>query len=110
MKTRFRRAVLVLTLLVAGIAGAASLDELRSNGVVGERFDGLAVVRAEAPSADVTSLVERVNAERRAIYGKRASETKAEAGQVGRVYAKEIFERAPKGTWFLQEDGRWVQK
>lgn len=107
-----RRATLALVLLLtaAGVAAATPLDELRAEGVVGERFDGLVVVRAEKSSPDVKTLVERVNAERRAIYERRAAETKAEPAQVGRVYAKEIFEKAPRGTWFLQEDGQWLQK
>jgi len=101
---------LLLVLAAAGAALAKPLDELRSEGVVGERFDGLAVARAEHPPEDVVSLLERVNAERGAIYARRAAETDADPAQVGRVYAKEIFERAPKGTWFLQENGTWLRK
>lgn len=112
MSERPRRIVLVVMLLfaAAGLALAKPLDELRAEGVVGERFDGLVVARTEKPAAEVTSLVERVNAERRAIYARRAAETNADPAQVGRVYAKEIFERAPKDTWFLQEDGTWLRK
>ena len=89
---------------------AASLDELRSAGVVGERYDGLAMVRDAGASAQVRSLVDNVNAQRRQIYAKRAAEQGVPADQVGRVYAQEIFRNAPRGTWFLGEDGRWTQK
>jgi hypothetical protein len=30
--------------------------------------------------------------------------------EVGKVYALEISTKAPAGTWFLGEDGNWVQK
>lgn len=90
--------------------GAASLDELRGAGVVGERFDGFAVVRDAGASAQIRAQVDKVNAQRRQIYAKRASEQGVPAGQVGRVYAQEIFRSAPKGTWFLGEDGRWTEK
>lgn len=91
-------------------AAAQSLDELRASGVVGERYDGLAVVRDAGASAQVRSLVAGVNAKRRQIYAKRAAEQSVPADQVGRVYAEEIFRNAPPGTWFLGEDGRWVKK
>lgn len=91
-------------------AGAAqSLDALRAGGVVGERYDGYAVVRGNA-SAEVRALVERVNAERRRIYQKRAAEQGAPADQVGRVYARTILQNAPPGTWFMDANGNWIRK
>ena len=91
-------------------AAAATLDELRSAGVVGERYDGLAVVRDTGASAQIRAQVDDVNAQRRRIYAKRASEQGVPADQVGRVYAQEIFRSAPSGTWFLGEDGNWTRK
>lgn len=111
-----RRVLSVLTLfLFAGMiaatpAMAQSLDALRKSGVVGERYDGyLALRQANAPT-DVRSFVAQVNAKRKKIYAERAKQQNVPADQVGRVYAKEIFQSAPKGTWFLGADGRWVQK
>lgn len=91
-------------------AAAAPIDDLRKSGVVGEQYDGFAVVREASASAQVRALVDRVNAQRRQIYAKRAAEQGVPAGQVGRVYAQEIFRNAPAGTWFLGEDGRWTKK
>jgi len=87
-------------------AFAASLDDLRASGAVGERYDGLAVAR----DASVKKQVEAINAKRLQIYQDKAAAEGVPAGQVGRVYAKEIVSKAPKGTWFLKEDGSWVQK
>lgn len=92
--------------VLAGAAGAQSLDALRASGAVGERYDGYAVARD--PSA--AGLVSSVNAERRRIYEQRAAQQKAPPDQVGRVYAREIFQNAPAGTYFLDEAGRWVRK
>lgn len=106
--------VLAVSLLTAALgalpAAAQSLDKLRSSGVVGERYDGLAVVRDAGASSQVRATVADVNAKRRRIYAKRAAEQGVPAAQVGRVYAQEIFRKAPKGTWFLGEDGRWTKK
>lgn len=114
--THRRRLLALLALSLPAVAlgappaAAQSLDELRSSGVVGERYDGLAVVRDAGASPQVRAQVADVNAQRRKIYAQRAAEQGAPADQVGRVYAQEIFRNAPRGTWFLGEDGRWVQK
>lgn len=111
-----RRILTVLTLfLLAGIfaappAIAQSLDALRKSGVVGERYDGYLVLRQANAPADVRSLVTQVNAKRKKIYEERAKQQNVPADQVGQVYAKEIFQSAPSGTWFLGADGRWVKK
>ncbi|MDH3231818.1 MAG: YdbL family protein [Alphaproteobacteria bacterium] len=111
-----RRFLTLLTVFLFAVtlgalpAAAASLDELRSAGVVGERYDGLAVVRDTGASAQIRAQVDEVNAQRRQIYAKRASEQGVPADQVGRVYAQEIVRNAPRGTWFLGEDGNWTKK
>jgi len=97
-------ALAVLT--VPPLASAASLDDLRASGAVGERYDGLAVARDAAAAKQV----EEINAKRLKIYREKAAAEGVSADQVGRVYAKEIVGKATKGTWFLREDGSWVQK
>lgn len=102
-----RRLLLALLLCLGGFGAAAqSLDALRASGAVGERYDGYAVAR-EASAAGVVS---QVNAQRRQIYEQRAAQQKAPVEQVGRVYAGEIFQKAPAGTWFLDATGKWVRK
>jgi len=107
--TLFAAALFAVT-LNAHPALAQSLNKLRSAGVVGEKFNGLAVVRDAGASAQIRKTVEDVNKKRRQIYAKRAAEQGVPADQVGRVYAKQIFQKAPKGTWFQGENGRWTQK
>ena len=107
-----RKALLSLTVLTclplfAGTpASADQLDDLRRSGAVGEAFDGFA--RARDGSAQ--SFVATLNAQRRDIYVKRAKAENVTVEQVGRVYAVEIFKKAPSGTWFLNENGKWTQK
>lgn len=107
---RLLAAVLLALSVAAGAAQAQSLDELRASGVVGERYDGYVVLRDTGASEKVKALVEEVNAKRRGIYEKRAAEQGVPVGQVGRVYAQQIFEQAGEGTWFLDEAGKWVRK
>ena len=109
-----RRFVLaaVVALMIGAVTGAPavaqSFQDLRATGAVGEAFDGYARVRSTG--GDAQSLVDATNAQRRAIYQKRAQEQGISDDQVGRVYAKAIFDKAPAGGWFLLESGKWVQK
>ena len=85
------------------------LDAPRVAGTVGERFDGYAAVRGQAPP-EIGQLVSQVNAERRAVYAARAATDKVSVDAVGRIYAAEIMKSAPPKTWFLSEAGQWSQK
>lgn len=96
-----------LAFIGATPAWAQSLESLRASGALGERYDGLVAVRQA--SADASRIAGEVNAQRQALYKKRAAEQGVGWEQVGRVYAQQIFTQSPKGTWFLTEQG-WVQK
>ncbi len=117
MQTAYRRrfigtlfAAAMAIMLGALPAAGQTLDELRSSGVVGERYDGLLVVRDTGASAKIRAIVADINGKRQQIYEQRAKEQGVPADQVGRVYAQEIFQQAPAGTWFLGADGRWTRK
>lgn len=85
------------------------LDAPRAQGLVGERFDGYAVVRGNAP-ANIVALVQQTNAERKALYTREAQSAKAPVEAIGKIYAAEIVKSAPAKTWFLSESGTWTQK
>ena len=100
--------LLILGLLgpfAAAPAAAQSLDDLRASGAVGERYDGYAVARD--PGAK--SLVQKVNRKRQKIYEERAAAQGTTSAQVGALYAPQIMRKAPRGTWFLEENGKWRQ-
>ncbi len=103
-------AVILAVTMAAGPAWAQSLDDLRASGVVGERFDGFAELRGAGASPQARSLVKQVTKKRRQIYTKDAAQQGVPIGQVGRVYVKQIMQKAPKGTWFLGESKRWTRK
>jgi uncharacterized protein YdbL (DUF1318 family) len=102
----FVAAVLALALVAATPAFAQSLDQLRASGAVGERYDGY----AQALDSSARAFVDQVNAKRRKIYAEDAAQTGASTEQVGRVFAQQIFSKAPPGTRFLQENGAWITK
>lgn len=92
--------------LLAGPAAAQSLDELRAAGKIGERYDGLAVARDPA----LADMVKDINAKRREIYAQQAQKQGVSVEQVGMVYASELLEKLPAGTWFLTPDNEWRRK
>ena len=110
MRSLMNRFALLLVLLVGPLtalpAAAGQLDELLASGALGERYDGF--VEARDPSVAATA--QAINDKRRAVYEQRATETGQTVDVVGRIYAGEIWDRADPGTWFLAEDGSWVQK
>jgi len=87
-------------------AWAQTADQLRASGQAGERWDGF----MEARDASVAGAVSTINAERRQVYERRAAQENVPASEVGKVYAKQIFEKAAPGTWFKTAQGDWVQK
>jgi len=100
--------------LVAGASvpasGQASLDELRAQGVIAERYDGLVEIRADNPPPGAKQLVEETNAKRREIYRKRAESQDVSQEAVAKVYAEQIVQRAPDGTYFKKPDGSYIRK
>jgi uncharacterized protein YdbL (DUF1318 family) len=100
-------AVLLALSLSVTAASAQSLESLRASGALAERYDGFVAVRQASPEAN--RIASAVNAQRQALYKQRAAEQGVSSDQVGRVYAQQLFAQAPKGTWFLTEQG-WVQK
>lgn len=102
-------AVFALVAFAAAPVLADALDDYRSRGFITERYDGLVQVRGDAPPG-ARALVAEVNEKRAAIYAKRAKAQGVPAEEVGKIYAKEIFNDAPAGSWFLQADGKYIKK
>ena len=109
-----RRLMVAFAMLLAvngtAWAEARALDAPRAAGTVGERYDGYAELRDQSQAATLGPLVAEANAARRKVYLDQAAQNKMTADQVGRIFAPQILQGAPAGTWFHQESGAWVQK
>lgn len=91
-------------------AADARLDSYRASGVIAERFDGYVEIRDSGAPADARALVDEVNAKRRALYARRAQESNVPVEEVGKVFATQIVNSAPPGTYFRQQGGGYVRK
>jgi len=104
----------VLLLAAAGLPGFATaetrlLDAPRAAGLVGERFDGYAVAHGSV-TPDIAALIDKVNKERHDVYAARAASENVPIDAIGKIYAAQIMQSAPAGTWFLSESGQWTKK
>ncbi len=110
---KFSLAVCVSAVLLLGgnaYAEDRPLDAPRAQGLIGERYDGYALVHDAQASAEIRALVAKTNAERRKVYAAQATSTGAPVAEVGKVYGLQILHKAPAGTWLQSADGRWTQK
>jgi uncharacterized protein len=96
--------------LLSWQAAAQSLNDARAQGLLGERPDGY--VGAVQPTLPVwaSTLMKSVNEQRKAKFAElaEANGTSIEAVQV--VAGEKLIEKLPVGAWFMDADGRWVQK
>jgi uncharacterized protein len=111
MKLMLRIGAMLLLLCLSALPAAAqSLDEAKAAGQVGERIDGyVGVVDANAPGA-VRTLVDKVNAERKAKYAEVAAERGIPVQAVAQIAGEKLIERAPRGQYVLGANGKWRQK
>lgn len=90
---------------------ATRIERLKADGVVGETFDGfIASVRGKADD-DVEQVIAQENRDRRALYDQVAgSIEKADAAQVARQMAREMYEHLPAGHFYKSKEGAWERK
>lgn len=108
--TAFLLAALLVAMPAGNVARADALDDARAQGLVGERYDGYLAIHDRAASASTRKLVEDINAKRRKLYSDVAARQGASVDAVGRIYAAQIIQKVPPGTWILQQNGHWVRK
>jgi uncharacterized protein YdbL (DUF1318 family) len=94
--------------LTAG-AFAMDLDAAKSQGLVGERPDGYLGAVA-AGRADIQSLVNDINARRRAQYQEIAKRNGTSLTAVEQVVGQKLISRAASGEYVMTPGGQWVRK
>lgn len=87
--------IFILALTFANVAAAADLGAAKASGQVCEQTDGY--LRANAGSAgDVQEMVGNINAKRKAEYEKIAKKNKVGVGQVAKLTAEKVINKAPQ--------------
>jgi hypothetical protein len=104
-------ALLVCLMLPVAIAHADPLDDARAAGLLGERPDGYVDIVAPNAGADIVSLKDQINAQRRKIYQQLAGEKGVPVEEVAALAAeKTISQKLKPGMYYMNSSGQWVQK
>ena len=110
VRARIATLVALAALLVATPALAGSLADARAAGQVGERLDGYVGIVVSNPSAELRKLVDDINARRKAEYRAIAARNGTSVGPVGKLAAKQLIEKAPRGHYYQDASGSWRKK
>ena len=126
MKIKMCVSFLIVTLIGVGLAGALSRAEdisavkvqmekrlplivdLKSKGIVGEdRMGYLQFVGGKREKEDV---IQAENRDRKKVYEAISQKEGVTIEQVGQRRALQIVNKAKKGEWLQDQNGKWYQK
>lgn len=102
--------IFCLSLLIIPAAFAITLQEAKSQGLVGERRDGYVGFVASSVPDEVTALVRQVNNERRARYQQIAQENGISVEQVQALAYQQAVDATQAGNYLQDASGAWVRK
>lgn len=102
-------AYLILLLLSPG-AWAVTLQEAKSDGLVGEQRDGYVGLVVNSVAADVVTLVRDVNSQRRQRYQQIAQQNGIAVEQVAALAYERAVEATRSGHFIQNASGAWVRK
>ncbi len=101
-------ALALAALLLPQLAFALTLDQAKSQGLVGEMPNGyLGVVSG---GAEVSTLVGTINSQRRAEYERIAAQNGQPRTVIESLAAKKAYEKTPAGQYLQGADGSWKRK
>jgi uncharacterized protein YdbL (DUF1318 family) len=99
-----------LLLLGALAANAATLDDAKAAGQIGEGVDGYVhLVDKNAPAA-AKALVKDVNNKRKAKYASIAKTRGASVENVAALAGAKLVERTPAGQYVMDSNAKWRKK
>ena len=102
--------VLFLFALMSSVAFAATLEEAKAAGQIGEKQDGyIGFVQTNVP-ADVAALVADVNAQRRERYQQIARENGIDIREVAKLAFTRALENTLSGNFVESSPGQWTRK
>lgn len=101
---------LVFCLLISSTAFAATLQEAKEDGIIGERRDGYVGFVISGASAEVQAMVQDVNRQRRELYQQIAQQNKISVEQVSALAYEKAVEATQSGHYLQDPSGAWVKK
>lgn len=101
---------LLISFLTVNFAYALTLQEAKSQGLVGERIDGYLGYVVTPPADDVSKLVKEVNNKRRDTFRATAEDNGITVEKVAFRFYQLAVEATEPDHYYQQADGSWVKK
>jgi uncharacterized protein YdbL (DUF1318 family) len=101
------KSLIIVTFLFSSFAFALDLGEAKQKGLVGEKDNGY--IGVVVSQNDVQSLVDDINAKRKAVYLKLAAKNGITVQQVEKLAADKAYKKTSSGH-YLWLNGKWVKK
>lgn len=102
--------VFLFSMLVVPAAFAITLQEAKSQGLVGEQRDGYVGFVVNNVPAEVSELVRQVNEERRQRYQQIAQENGITVDQVRALAYQQAVDATQSGHYLQNASGAWARK
>jgi uncharacterized protein YdbL (DUF1318 family) len=99
-----------LLLLGALTANAATLDDAKSAGQIGEGADGYVHLVDQNAPASVKALLKDVNNKRKEKYASIAKSRGASVQDVAALAGKKLVDRTPAGQYVMDSNSKWRKK
>ena len=111
MKTAISKALLLACLtFFMPLSFALTLQEAKSEGLVGELRNGYVGLVVESAPADVVAMVRDVNNQRRELYQQIARQNAINVDQVAALAFEKAVEATPAGQYLQDASGAWLKK
>jgi uncharacterized protein YdbL (DUF1318 family) len=106
---RLLLAATLLALAPAAMAQSPAVDNARTAGAIGERYDGYVGIAAAVSSA-VRTQVATINIQRRSLYSNLAARKGVSPQDVGITAGCELLARVAAGEAYMWSDGKWRRR
>jgi len=108
--TAFMFALTSIVVAPMASAGDPQIDAAKEKGVVGEQLDGyIGFVKLDSVEPSLKRKVDEINAKRRALYQKRASDSGVTPAQYATATGEKLIKRAAPSALVLDSSGSWVR-
>lgn len=104
--------LLLLAAIVLSLPALAdlSLEQAKSQGMVGEDASGYLAAVSSSPTAEVRSLVSEVNDKRREEYQRIAASNDIKISDVEKLAGRKAIQKTSPGHYIRLPGGSWQQK
>jgi uncharacterized protein YdbL (DUF1318 family) len=100
----------LLLLLVSTQSFALTMDQAKTQGLIGETNSGyLASVKAN-PSAAVAAVIRSINQKRKAAFTSKAAKAGVSVSVMAKRVAQRLYQKAAPGNYLQTSAGKWYKK